>query len=141
MGAEFCTMSEKIKELYDCEYVTSDEALYPLQEWYNTLIDKTMDDITIADVLRMIRQKMFIKLAMQKAVEILQRNVFAGELYDGQLIDKISEIDSEFFEIDTEKLKLVVKDALDKSEAYEWSYDGEKEEFIEIVKLLAKKIA
>ena len=58
-----------------------------------------------------------------------------------KLLDKISEIDSEFFEIDTEKLKLVVKDALDKSEAYEWSYDGEKEEFIEIVKLLAKKIA
>lgn len=100
-----------------------------------------MDDITIADVLRMICQKMFIKLAMQKAVEILQRNVFAGELYDGQLLDKISEIDSEFFEIDSEELKLVVKDALDKSEAHEWSYDGEKEEFIEIVKLLAKKIA
>ena len=30
----------KIKELYNCEYITSDKELYPLQKWYNKLIDK-----------------------------------------------------------------------------------------------------
>lgn len=47
----------KIKEIYKCKYIVSDEALYPLQKWYNQLIDKTVCEITIADVLRMLRQK------------------------------------------------------------------------------------
>ena len=58
----------KIKELFDCEYVVSDEALYPLQEWYNSLIDKTISELTISDILRMLRQNVFTNLAMQKAV-------------------------------------------------------------------------
>ena len=35
----------KIKELYNCEYITSDKELYPLQKWYNKLIDKSIDEI------------------------------------------------------------------------------------------------
>lgn len=130
----------KIKELYNCEYIVSDEELYPLQEWYNSLIDKTINQITIADVLRMMRQKVFINLAIKKAVEILQKNVFAGELYDGQLLETLSKIDVEFFELYLEEIKSIVKDALDKSEAHEWSYEGEKEEFIEIVDSVLKNL-
>ena len=59
----------KIKELYNCEYITSDKVLYPLQKWYNKLIDKSIDEINTADILRMLRQKVFPKLAMLKAIE------------------------------------------------------------------------
>lgn len=38
----------------------------------------------MADVLRMIRQKQFIKLAISKAIEFLQNDVFIGETYDGE---------------------------------------------------------
>lgn len=130
----------KIKELYDCEYIVSDEELYPLQKWFNKLIDKTIDEITIADVLRMIRQKMFYNLAMTKAVEILQDNVFAGETYDGELLEKISEMDISVLTVYSNKLKFILKDALDKSEMHEWLYEGEKEEFEVIVESVLKKI-
>lgn len=52
----------KIKEIYNCVAIVSNEELYPLQKWYNQLIEKTIDEITIADVLKMIRQKEFTNL-------------------------------------------------------------------------------
>lgn len=61
------------------------------------------------DVLRMMRQKVFINLAIKKAVEILQKNVFAGELYDGQLLETLSKLDVEFFELYLEEIKSIVK--------------------------------
>ena len=109
----------KIKELYDCKYIISDEELYPLQKWYNKIIDKTIDEITIADILRMIRQKEFCDLAVEKAVEFLQDNVFAGEIYDGQLLEKISEMSDPFLTKYSNKLKYILKDAMGKSETHE----------------------
>ena len=49
--------TRKIKDIYDCVAIISDKELYPLQKQYNQLIDKTIPEITVADVLRMIRQK------------------------------------------------------------------------------------
>ena len=130
----------KIKELYDCKYIISDEELYPLQKWYNKIIDKTIDEITIADILRMICQKEFCDLAVEKAVEFLQDNVFAGEIYDGQLLEKISEMSDPFLTKYSNKLKYILKDAMGKSETHEWSYEGEREEFKNMVNSILKKI-
>ena len=54
----------KIKEIYNCVAIVSNEELYPLQKWYNQLIEKTIDEITIADVLKMIRQKEWLFIRM-----------------------------------------------------------------------------
>ena len=32
----------KIKEIYNCMSIASNEELYPLQKWYNQLIEKTI---------------------------------------------------------------------------------------------------
>ena len=130
----------KIKELYNCKYIVSNEKLYPLQEWYNKLIDKTIDEVTIADVLRMLRQKEFIELAMEKAMGFLQNNVFAGETYDGELLEKISEMNITFLTTYSDILESILNDALNKSETHEWSYEGEKEEFNKILNSISKKI-
>ena len=131
--------TRKIKDIYDCVAIISDEELYPLQKWYNQLINKTLSEITVADVLRMIRQKEFINLAMSKAIKFLQDDVFIGELYEGEMLKKISEMDSSFLMSYTEDLKSITKNALEKSVIHEWLYDGEKDEFIEIVNVIAKK--
>ncbi|MGN0506214.1 MAG: contact-dependent growth inhibition system immunity protein [Lachnospiraceae bacterium] len=129
----------KIKEIYNCNYIFSDEELYPLQRWYNKLIDKTINEITIADVLRMMRQKEFLDLAMAKAMEFLRDNVFAGETYEGELLEKISEMNTSFLSSYSDKLETILKNALDVKEMHEWSYDGEKEEFEEMINSLLKK--
>ena len=131
--------TRKIKDIYDCVAIISDEELYPLQKWYNQLINKTLSEITVADVLRMICQKQFINLAMSEAIKFLQDDVFIGELYEGEMLKKISEMDSSFLMSYTEDLKSITKNALEKSVIHEWLYDGEKDEFIEIVNVIAKK--
>lgn len=130
----------KIKEIYDCGAIASDEELYPLQKWYNQLIDKTPSEITVADVLRMIRQKQFINLAMLKAINFLQDDVFIGETYDGELLEKISGMDSSFLKSYADDLHNIIKLALDESVMHEWSYDGEEDEFKNIVNVIAKKL-
>ena len=132
--------TRKIKYIYDCVAIISDEELYPLQKWYNQLIDKTLSEITVTDVLRMIRQNQFINLAMSKAIKFLQDDVFIGESYDGEMLEKISEMDSSFLMSYTEDLKSISKNALEKSVIHEWSYDGEKDEFKETVNTIAKKL-
>lgn len=131
---------KKLKELYDCQYIISDEDLYPLQKWYNKLIDKSINEINIADVLRMLRQKVFIKLAMSKAIELLRENIFVGELYDGELLKKLSEFDAMFLASYASDLKSILKDSVEKCKLHTWGYDEEEEEFKEVVNLILTKL-
>ena len=65
----------KIKDIWGCSYIESETELYPLQKWYNQLIDKKVSEIEISDVLRMIRQNEFIDIAIPKAVNFLKENI------------------------------------------------------------------
>ena len=130
----------KIKEIYNCISITSNEELYPLQKWYNQLIEKTIAEITVADVLRMVRQKEFTNLAMSKAISFLQEDVFAGESYEGELLEKVSEMDSSFLISYADDLKNIINNALVKSETRDWTYDGEEEEFKDMIDALYTKV-
>lgn len=130
----------KIEEIYNCISIVSNEELYPLQKWYNQLIEKTIDEITVADVLRMIRQKEFINLAMSKAINLLREDVFVGESYEGELFQKISEMDNSFLISYADNLKIIIKNALEKSQIRDWTYDGEEEEFKDMIDTLYTKI-
>lgn len=132
--------TRKIKEIYDCVAIISDEELYPLQKWYNQLIDKIPSEISVSDVLRMIRQKELINLAMSKAINFLQDDVFIGEAYDGEMLEKISEMDSSFLMSYADDLRNIIKNASEKSVIHEWLYDGEEDEFKNIVSIIAKKL-
>lgn len=137
---EMLNKEKKIKEIYDCKYIISDEGLYPLQKWYNELIDKSINEFNIADVLRMLRQKVFTKLAMLKAIEFLRKNIFVGELYDGELLQKISELDTIFLASYASDLKSILKDYIEKCKLHTWAYEGEEEEFKDIVKSILVKL-
>ena len=132
--------TRKIKDIYDCVAIISQEELYPLEKWYNQLIDKTIFEITVEDVIRMIRQKQFISLAMSKAIKFLQNDVFIGEAYDGEMLEKISEMDSSLLISYVDDLKNIVQNALDKSVTHEWSYNGEEDEFKKIVNSITEKL-
>ena len=130
----------KIKEIYNCISISSNEELYPLQKWYNQLIEKTIAEITVEDVLRMIRQKEFTNLSVSKAINFLKEDVFVGELYEGELLEKVSEMDSSFLISYADDLKNIIKNALVKSETRDWIYAGEEEEFKDMIDTLSKKI-
>ncbi|SFK77647.1 hypothetical protein SAMN05216390_103210 [Lachnospiraceae bacterium KH1T2] len=50
---------KKIKEIYDCTSIKKDE-LFPLEIWYNKLIEKEYAEINLVDVLKMLRQEVFV---------------------------------------------------------------------------------
>ncbi len=133
-------MEEKktLKELYQLEYDVSKGELYPLQEWYNELIDKTVEELTIFDVLRMLRQDVCMDVAMLKTIEFLLQDVFAGEAYDGQAMENLLRVDGAVLMSYADVLQSIVAEAQARSEEHEWSYEGEKEEFLEVVNALWK---
>lgn len=131
---------KKIKDIYNCKYIISDKELYPLQKWYNQLIDKTISEINIADVLRMIRQKEMIDLAISKAMDFLRNDVFAGETYEGELLEKLSEVEDASLLPYFDELKEILSHTLEEERKHEWLCDEEKEEFEKIVSCISNKI-
>lgn len=132
---------KKIKELYGCNYIVSDEKLYPLQKWYNRLLDKTVSHIDVSDVSRMMRQKEFIDLAISKAINFLKGNVFSGDMYEGEILEKLLEVDNCNLVIYSNELKRILSSALEESEKHEWLCKEEKEDFEKVVRKLISKIS
>lgn len=131
--------TKKIKELYGCEYITSDKKLHPLQNWYNQLIDKSIDDITVADVLRMLRQAVFPQLAMRKAIEFLKKDSYIGELYEGQLLEKISEIDASWLVEYSDDLKNILNNVRENQRLHVWLDGEDAEDFNRIIESIYAK--
>ena len=111
---------------------------------YNNFVSKPINEITVGDVLKMIRQRKefdrVFNLTMAKAVELLQENAFVGEFFDGELMEKISEMDTKFYAAHSNELKAIVKDAKEKSKTHEWLYDEAQSEFLKHVNDVSKKL-
>lgn len=120
---------KKVKDIWRCSYIESETELYPLQEWYNQLIDKKVSEIEVLDVLRMIRQNEFIDIAIPKAVEFLMINPFAGEMYEGELLEKISKLEESVLIQYIQELREVLEGALINNKTYEWMDEEERIDF------------
>lgn len=111
---------------------------------YNNFIHKPTDEITIGDVLKIIRQRREIyrifNLSMARAVELLQENVFAGESFEGELMEQIAEMDKEFCELYSGELKSIVEDALEKGRIHKWPCDEAEQKFADSVISISKKL-
>ena len=124
---------KKIKDIYGCDYIQDNAALYPLQKWYNQIIDKKVSEISVADVLRMMRQNEFMELAISKAITFLKDNPFEGEQYEGELLEKVSIMERHLIKDYLDDLKDILVQAKKENEVYEWLIDKEREEFQELI--------
>ena len=140
-------MEEKtIKELFNRKHITSDEELFPLQIWYNQLLDKKISEINILDVLRMIRQNRFIEIAIDKCMEYLRLDPFDGELYDGQVIEHLAELDMSYLSKYQNELEDILRKALADDLGFinrygqpnEWDRKGLEEEKKELNEVIIK---
>ena len=86
-------MEEKIKELYNCDKLKGDDSLVI---WYNQVIEKTADELTVSDVARCIRQNLFLETAYEMLMVYLLQNPYEGDVYEGELIGKACEIDLKY---------------------------------------------
>lgn len=123
----------KIKDIYGCDYIQDNGELYPLQRWYNQTIDKNVSEISVADVLRMMRQNEFMELAISRAIAFLRENPFEGEQYEGELLGKVSTIENHLIKDYLDDLRYILVHAKKENEVYEWLIEKEREEFQEII--------
>ncbi|MBP3851590.1 MAG: hypothetical protein J6D36_03500 [Erysipelotrichaceae bacterium] len=80
-----------IKEIFNLEYDHQPEnQKFSLPCWYNTLIDKTLDTLTIDDIGIMIRQDVLFDLAFEKALTILKIDPLSGYKYEGELLEALA---------------------------------------------------
>ncbi|MBA4538749.1 hypothetical protein H1Z61_16850 [Bacillus aquiflavi] len=77
-----------LKELYNLSY---DESNFGsgLIKWYNSLIDKKIEELTVTDISKMIRQDILKNLALEKSIDLFILNPYDGEYQDGELLKLI----------------------------------------------------
>lgn len=131
---------KKIKDIYGCKYIEPTKGLYPLQIWYNQLIDKTIAEIDIMDTLRMIRQKEFLDLAIKKALDYLKVNIFVGDMYEGEMLEMLYGLKNHELLPYENDLKNILSHALEESQNHDWLCDEEKKDFEDIIQNFSKRI-
>ncbi|WP_029883520.1 contact-dependent growth inhibition system immunity protein [Enterobacter sp. T1-1] len=67
----------------------------PLELWFERIIDVPIEELTVEDLCRAIRQKLCIDQLMPRVLEVLTEEPLAVEYYDGELITALSTIKAE----------------------------------------------
>ncbi len=70
-----------------------------LDDWYRSVRDAPLQDLTDGDLCRSIRQQLFVIHTVPIAIERLLENPSAGDLYDGELILAFKAVPVEYWEL------------------------------------------
>ncbi|WP_152392611.1 contact-dependent growth inhibition system immunity protein [Paenibacillus guangzhouensis] len=133
-------MRKTIKEIYCLnQSIQEAEQEYALDNWYNRLICKSVDEIDIEDTSRMLSQNIFVELGIKRALEILSADPLAGEMYEGQLLGLLYSIDLNEFE-DLSQLKLLLQQINNILPDLEWPDEEDKKEYSELLTKFIKKM-
>lgn len=63
-----------------------------LEQWFERIIDIPIEELTVEDLCRAIRQELCIAQLMPRVLEVMIDDPLAGEYYDGELIAALSTI-------------------------------------------------
>ena len=124
-------------ELYGLEKDVNPVLVTSLVEWYNRLVDKTVDELDIYDVTRMVRQNTLIEVAVFRAVDLFCSDPFAGEVSDGDLacfLVKHADIVRKSPHFET--LKKVVKEVQATYQEFDWDMEEDREQYSMCLALL-----
>ncbi|WP_459481106.1 contact-dependent growth inhibition system immunity protein [Clostridium saccharoperbutylacetonicum] len=112
-----------------------------LDEWYVKLLNKRIDEITINDISRMLRQDVLIEVAVTKSIEILNENPLAGEMYEGQLLELLYSVDINKYKEDIDKVKDILIKIKSNISRFEWTCDEDFKDYLEVLEKYLKKIS
>lgn len=130
-------MKTKIKEIYNLKELSNAEDTLVL--WYNKLLNKNVEEITVFDIGRMIRQKVLVELALEKAINVLIENPFAGES-NGDVLEHVLLLDETMLSSYKNEIKKIIKKAEVNANSVAWWYPEEKDEYRELLGKLKKII-
>jgi len=118
-----------LKNLYGLDY---DKSNYKstLIDWYNRLIDKSVDELSVADVSRMIRQNILRDVAIDRAIELFLLEPFDGEMQDGDLLALLVSCGTEVLKNKrTELLITMISNLENEISDFDWANEDSKSLF------------
>ncbi|MBR6394819.1 MAG: hypothetical protein IKS13_08395 [Ruminococcus sp.] len=132
--------NKTLREIYEYDLIPDDGLDYPVEEWFNAVMEKTEDKLTVADVSRMLRQKIFSVVAINRAIEMLKDDIFTGEMYEGQLMANLCNAKEKYLCKRYDDIRPLLKDAELKALSHNWSVEKDKAEFLKVVEDFIEKI-
>lgn len=87
----------------------------------------------------MLRQEIFVDIAIPLTWNILIDNPFTGEMYEGQLLELlIRNLQKNISYKDKEKIKIFMNSINDKINRHEWEFEEYMEEYSKLVQKISK---
>lgn len=122
-------MVGKIKDIYhsDDDFPVLDGKY---DTWLKCLLNKTEDEIDENDIHTMFMQHELEELAIKKAIEFIQNDPLAGEMWEGQFLEQLAKepIDKlKIYKKELTELPAYIDSNVNESM---WDFDFEKEEFM-----------
>lgn len=103
----------------------------PLDRWFYIMIQKKVENLSLEDISKMLRQNVFLDIAIPMAWIQLFSDPFCGEMYDGQLLETLIQTLKKKCKVDDyknyQKFKKIVLEQIDK---YEWSSLDDKLDYV-----------
>lgn len=136
-------MERKIKDIYNISFNIEDvsnEDMCPMHDWYNNLINKTINQLDLFDVTRMIIQKILLDLAVSKSIGFIEKNPFCGQRYEGELLELLFKLDMTYLNDYKDILSKIISQAFVENKSYDWLCEDERVEFSDLLKSFKMKI-
>ena len=134
-------MSRKLREIYEYDLIEDDDMDNAVDEWFNTIMEKTKDQLSLADVSRMLRQKICSRVAIKRAIEMLSDDPFVGEMFEGQLMFNLYNGKEKYLKLFYDELLPIIEQAELSAIGRVWSSNDEKTEYLKIASAFKHKIA
>lgn len=117
------------------------ELTSPLDKWFVGLANKQIEELSVLDISTMLRQEIFLDIAMPVTLERLLENPFEGEMYEGQLLELYIRCLSKYpvYE-EREKQIHLCTIAGKKIDLYDWADAYSKQEYKKILSKLVSYI-
>ena len=122
-------MKNNLRSKYGLKYYQGDFQS-SLTIWYNKVIDKSVEDLDICDVTRMIRQNILLDVAINRAIELFLANPFNGEMQEGDLLKLL--VDHKTIVLKNNKvwqLLTIINKVENRIEEYDWINNSDKIQF------------
>lgn len=117
----------------------------PLPVWYLECTEKCLSDLSDFDLIRCIRQKVFISLATFEIIERMnEKNTpFYADIDSLELMEKLSSVSSEILSTHKDKLIAIIeniekKNLIDSADV--WMFDEQKETYEAYIDKIKRKI-
>ena len=102
----------------------------PLDQWFSQVILKPVDGLFVGEIARMLRQEIYLDIAIPCAWNELLNDPFCGEMYDGELLVSLTGVLSDHPQERRHSLYRAFSGKVERHiEAHEWADAGERADF------------